>query len=721
MSSDARMSKSRRESPSRAARRAADRSAGKAAPAWRRHGFPMLALWLFALTAYSNSFGTPLIFDSNSAIVQDSRVWSATSENLKALMTQDYWYAEKTNGLYRPLTKISYLLNYAVLGSGPHPASYHWVNFALHAVNILLVYLLGLVLLREFRLAFALAAVWGLHPVLTESVTNVVGRADLLAAFGTLAGLLCHVRAASASGGRRNAWLVALALVAAIGLFSKESTVVLPAVMLIYDVAEKRAAPWRARPPGYLAVALAFLTYFYLRSRVLAALYETEAGSFAFVQNPLVGADFWTARLTAVKVIGKYVGLWLWPGRLSCDYSYNQVSLFDWRLDNGEGWLALGAVAGCAAAVAIAVIVYRATRPWVFFFISFFFAALAPTSNLVILIGTVMAERFLYLPSIALAAFLVQAVFHAGDRLTARSPAGRRMPWAVLGVVCAMFAARTYARNLDWRDEPSLWASAVEAAPDSYMTHLGVAFSAMAAVPPKPETVDREVSRSLAILDPLPDDRSIALPYATAGYWYRTRGEMAASGSGGSWYQEALAVLLRARRIDLALSEETRRRNRLRGKTLLYYSPTPGLYLDLGRVYLRLSEPQQAVETLEYGRLLSPEPSFSEELANAYRAAGDDERAAISLHEGLILTPDHRPFVSQLVVLYRKIDLNGCAVVTVGKRVALNRKCPVLQNNECRAARNVMDLYSKTGRRGDADQLRRTATGDWACPASLSP
>ena len=50
---------------------------------------------------------------------------------------------------YRPLTTLSYLLNYAVLGNCPHPAGYHWVNFALHAVNIALVYLLGLLLFQE--------------------------------------------------------------------------------------------------------------------------------------------------------------------------------------------------------------------------------------------------------------------------------------------------------------------------------------------------------------------------------------------------------------------------------------------------------------------------------------------------------------------------------------------------------------------------------------------
>ncbi|MGB9456789.1 MAG: hypothetical protein WCB12_12140 [Bryobacteraceae bacterium] len=716
------MSKARAKRPTRTKRMTAARHLGaeKAGSKWRLHVLPMLLLWLVALIAYSNSFDNGLIFDSNSAIVQDSRVWSATSANLKALVTQGYWYANKTNGLYRPLTKISYLFNYAVLGSGANPASYHWVNFALHAANMLLVYLLGLLLLGEFRLAIALAAVWGLHPVLTESVTNVVGRADLLAAFGTLAGLLCHVKATQASGRRRGAWLAALATSAAIGLFSKETAVVLPAAMLIYDVGHRRAAPWRARLAGYLAVAVPFLAYFYLRAKMIAALYETEAGSFAFVQNPLVGSDFWTARLTAIKVIGKFVGLWLWPGRLSCDYSYNQVPLCDWRFHGGEGWLAPAALAGCAAAAAAAIVWYR-SKPALFFFVAFFFTALAPTSNLVILIGTIMAERFLYMPSIALAALLVLVVFRAGDRYTARTHLGRRAPWAIIGVACTLFAVRTYARNFDWRDEPSLWASAVKAAPGSYMTHLGVAVSAMNGETSSPETADRELNHSLAIIDPLPDDRSIPLPWATAGYWYRTRGDMAATGAGGFWYQKALTALLRARRIDLALSAELHRRNRLRGKALPYDGPAPNLYLDLGRVYLRLSQPRQALDALEYGRLLSPQLAFSEELANAYRALGDDRQAAVALHEGLILAPGQRSFVSQLVQIYRKIDPNGCAVEAAGNRLALNVKCPLVENTSCTAARNVVDLYFKTGRPAEAERLRISATRDWACPAGMFP
>ena len=96
---------------------------------------------------------------------------------------------------------------------GFYPESEQW--------RVALTYALGMLTFGEAMPAWALAAIWGLHPLLTESVTNVVGRADLLAAFGVLAGLLCHAQAASAPGRRRSAWLVALALCQAIGLFSK--------------------------------------------------------------------------------------------------------------------------------------------------------------------------------------------------------------------------------------------------------------------------------------------------------------------------------------------------------------------------------------------------------------------------------------------------------------------------------------------------------------------
>ena len=176
-----------------------------ARPALRPHVWRILGLGAVALLAYSNSFPAGMTLDNATVIVQDSRIQAATLPNVRLIFSQEYWYGNATTNLYRPLTTLSYLFNYAILGNGPHPAGYHWVNFALHAVNILLVYLLGLLIFRRADLALALAGVWGLHPALTESVTNIVGRADELAAFGMLAALLCsrpeRRRQRSAKGG----------------------------------------------------------------------------------------------------------------------------------------------------------------------------------------------------------------------------------------------------------------------------------------------------------------------------------------------------------------------------------------------------------------------------------------------------------------------------------------------------------------------------------------
>jgi tetratricopeptide (TPR) repeat protein len=441
-----------------------------------RHSWRILSLWVLIFAAYSNSFHAGLLFDSAGVIEQDPRIRQATPQNIQSILTGQYWYVNATAGLYRPVTTLSYLMNYAVLGNGTRPEGYHWVNFALHGINVALVYALGVLVFRQPVLAWALAAIWGLHPVLTESVTNIVGRADLLAAFGVLAGLLCHVRGATVTGRRRLAWLVALVVAQTVGLFSKESAAVLPGIMLLYDLIWSERGTRRIRAPAYAALALPFAVFFNLHGGI-----ETHM-VVEFTENPLVHAGFWTARLTAVKVIGKFLWLFLWPARLSADYSYNAVPVFGSAASFWENAKALIAVAVCAVAALLAVLLavrWRTTGKPLLFFLAFFFVALLPTSNLIIIIGSIMAERFLYLPSVGLAGCLVAAIHALSQRISVKWRAAPRAAWVTMGLVCLAFAARTYARNFDWQDERSLWTSTVNAYPESARPHynLGTALA----------------------------------------------------------------------------------------------------------------------------------------------------------------------------------------------------------------------------------------------------
>ena len=659
-----------------------------AAGRWlREHATRIAAVWLLALLAYSNSFHGALVFDNASIIGKDTRIREATVQNVRLILTENYWYGRFETNLYRPATTLSYLFNYAILGSGANPESYHRVNFGLHLINIALAYLLLFTLLEDSTLAVAATAIWAIHPVLAESVTNIVGRADLLAALGVLAGVLCHIQAGRSSGKNKLAWLGGLAIAAAIGIFSKESGIVILAGMGLYDVIFRAGPPWRSRVPGYVAAVVPIGIFFLMRAPVAAA----AASGIPFTDNPLGTADFWAARLTAIRVVGDYLRLLIWPSRLSCDYSYNQVPLANW----GD-WKALAVLLFCLGVGGLALFCWRRAKA-VSFFIGFFFAALLPTSNLLFPIGAIMAERFLYLPTIAAAGCAVLAWNAAGRRW----PQVGRIGPVVLLVICGGLAARSWARNSDWRDDFSLWSSSAAAAPNSYKTHLSLS-SAITGGKEQVGVALHEAERAVAIVDSLPDRFNDANPYANAAYFYRLEGDvLAPPAEKTGWYQKALDALLRGRRIDQARSAQGGRE-----------FGTSRVYLELGRIYRRMSRPAQAVAVLEEGRRVAQSDEICEELAGLYQESGDLERAAVTYIEALSINPDTSSAVASLVKLYQRMDPGGCSFANG----SINLGCPLVHQHLCSATGNVIRLYRNSGRRVAAESARVQAAG-LGCPA----
>ena len=687
-----------------------------------RHALLPAAVIGVAFCVYSNSLQAPFLLDSDPVILNDPRIRAVTSSHILRILTEQYPLG--LSGLYRPLTTLSYLFNYAVLGNGTSPAGYHWFNLVLHAVNIALVYALGMVIFEQIPVALLLTAIWGLHPVLTEAVTNIVGRADMLAAFGVLAALLCHRHALRTSGRRRAAWLAAMTLAVTVGMFSKEGAIVAAAVIALYDFTFERAASWRSRIPGYAAVALPCLIFLYARAHVLA---NAAAAPFPFGDNPLKGAGFLTARLTAVKVIGKYLLLLAWPARLSYDYSFNQIPLFGWGWSRWEDWKTFIALIACIAAAVAAVRSYRRHKP-VFFFIVFFFVTLAPVSNLVIVIGTIMGERFLYLPSVGFAACAAYAIYAVWQRLPARQPSYRHAGIAALTLILIAFAGRTYDRNADWLDPGRFWQSGLDAAPGSYRTNLVAATKAyLSPLNDWSQTIG-EVDRALAILDGLPDLENTGFAYRDAALVYRTLGDKLASGntagaafagtSAGYWYGKSLNALLRSEKIELAQDERNRLLNAKRGMPGLTFAPS-ALYLQMGLTYTRLADPRHAMAAFERGRMLDANPDLLEQLAEAYRAAGDRRQAAAALVEAIAEDPGRYALTSKLLELYSEIDPHGCAVSRQGGEPSLDLNCPMVHSDICAASRNMIAGLARGWRNFESAAIRRTAMEDFGCAPEL--
>src|SRR5436190_9688380 len=132
-----------------------------------RRRYCLAALLLIALTllAFSNSFSAGLALDNQLLITGDPRIQDATAHNVSQIFQHTFWWPNGEAGIYRPLTTLSFLFNYVILGNGTAPAGYHWINFLLHAANVHLVFALSLRLFnrtpdRAFPLALSTAALW---------------------------------------------------------------------------------------------------------------------------------------------------------------------------------------------------------------------------------------------------------------------------------------------------------------------------------------------------------------------------------------------------------------------------------------------------------------------------------------------------------------------------------------------------------------------------------
>ena len=226
----------------------------------RRHVAALAVVAGLVLVAYSNCFSAGLARDDG-LVLRDTRVHALTRQHVEEIFSHGYLWPSFPSGLYRPVATFSYLVNFALLRDGMHPAAYHWINCLLHVANAFLVYLLMLTLGRRFWPALGAAALWALHPVSTDAVTNIAGRPEGLADFGLLASLLLYIRSGKDFGWGRRAGMLAAATVA---VFSKESGVMVLALAALYDFTFRtgpghRVRDWLAAFPRRLQEGYVYL------------------------------------------------------------------------------------------------------------------------------------------------------------------------------------------------------------------------------------------------------------------------------------------------------------------------------------------------------------------------------------------------------------------------------------------------------------------------------
>jgi len=426
-------------------------------------GSPLAALGLGALVliALGPSLAGGFVWDDGPLILDNPAV--KNPRLVSQLLTSSFWQTgdrdDRFRSFFRPLVSLSYAADYALWG--PRPLGFHATNLLLHFACVWLVYRIAIGQGFPRGAAFAAAGLFAVHPVHVESVAWICGRTDGISTLLVLAAFLVH-RAAGERERRR--WLAA-GLLFLPALFAKEMAATLPALVFLERWLGTRGEPRRlARGlSAMLPFAVALAVYVGVRSVVLVG------GAAPLLR---LGPVEWAA--TAAFVAARYVTLLVLPIGLDAHYPYP-------ALDRLADPLVLVALAMLGVIAVAALLLLRRNRSDAFWLL-WIPLTLAP----VMLFGrfgdVLLADRFLYLPSVGLA-----LLFARGIALT--STLGSRN-WRVVTAtagasVIVVLAASSAARTLVWKDDVALFTDMLRTSPGSALvrTNLGLAHYARGAYP----------------------------------------------------------------------------------------------------------------------------------------------------------------------------------------------------------------------------------------------
>ena len=333
---------------------------------------------------------------------------------------------------YRPLIFVSYLADRAVGGESPfwfHASVVGW-----HALNTLLVFLLADALWRDTRVTAAGAALlFAVYPTHAESVAWMAGRSDVIACTFILLTALLFIRGPDA---RWVPWAGGISYLA--GLLAKELALATLVVIPFIDVLRAGRLRWLR----YVPLVAATGAYFLLRHQALGTLtggLPSNATAADVTTNLLAAVGFYVARAVVPMTLNPYIP----------DVPTNGVYV----------GLGLAAVLGFVPAVILA---WRRGYWPIALLLWWFAATLAPSLGVIVRrsASAPVADRYLYVPTVASCCLLVWCVWHLVP------PRARQMAAIAMVGVCAVLGVQATAYSRTWTDNLTFWSYVARRNPD---------------------------------------------------------------------------------------------------------------------------------------------------------------------------------------------------------------------------------------------------------------
>lgn len=481
---------------------------------------------------------------------------------------------------------------------GMNSVGYHVVNVAVHAANVVLVYLL-LIQLGAGRKypATAGALIFAVHPLFTEAVANVAGRFSVLCALFYFIAVLAFVRALDSEGRVRQAgWILVVAVSGTLGWYAKQEVMALPLALIgIYWVSRDRKnwavlAPLALLPAGLLA---------YYREPLAGLLLEVQSDSLLtrVASDPVLAfPSFFRTYISSIT--GYYLPRFAVPLGLSADPHVSEA----------VGWLQPRFLIAVAVLSGMAWLILQGRRLDRRLAVGAVTLLLSPlTAYAFVPLADVVLEHRAYIPGLGIALLSGWAADLALRKY------GRRTMLAV-GVLAVSFSVATVHRNGVWQDSLSLWEATEAASGEKARPHVNLGQTYQLA-----GRTDDAVEEYAHALELRPD-----LPVAKSNL------------------ASLFIALGRLDDAETLLTEVT--------------SEAPSFtdaWVHLGTLHMRRLEFDEGLEAFDRALALDPSSSFAlVNKANALTETGDFEGALEHFRRAMALRPDVMEFRMDLALAY---------------------------------------------------------------------
>jgi protein O-mannosyl-transferase len=366
-------------------------------------------------------------------------------------------------GRYRPFTLMMFALEYQIFGKNPFFG--HLFNLIWYALTCVVLYFLLLKLLsyknktdlvQAGMLAFITTLIFTVHPIHTEVVANIKGRDEIMTLLGSLGAVWFSIKFLEKGNVVNSVFSGILFFIA---LMSKENAITFLMIvpMMYYFFLKTSTSKMLFSMIPFLVGAILFLG---LRTNAIGNQLGGE--QMELLNNPFlkfengqyVSLGFMEKMATIVYTLGKYIVLLLFPHPLTHDYYPRHIDIMTF----GNPFVIISFLAYVGLVIWGAKQFFQGKIEG--FGVLFYLVTLFIVSNMIFAVGTNMAERFVFMPSVGFSLVIgVLLMTFLKSRQTFILP--------IVSIIAILFGLKTFVRNFDWKDDYTLFTTDVAVSPNS--------------------------------------------------------------------------------------------------------------------------------------------------------------------------------------------------------------------------------------------------------------